>query len=282
MMINSTPKRKNDDEKAKGHPRNWTLIAVGVIALLGISLVGIFFLTDNNASSNALPTSHLAYTSDGKQYVLNLQTGDRLLLDTRLPVDYRSRLSPDGDWIISWELVTEYYEWSLVLKPNGIPETSETLITCICYGTSLSWARDSHWVAFSALPDTASRDNMPDSQEELWLINVFTKERKRLTNNNFRDSGPAFSPDSTQIAYTSAMDGYNRLYIMDVATGQSRLLTPTMHGYRATWSPDGQWLAFMTTHLDYSGDIWIIRADGTGAQAITTGPTRDDDPVWAP
>ena len=116
------------------------------------------------------------------------------------------------------------------------------------------------------------------------MIHFETAELKRLTNNNYTDTDPAVSPDGTQIAYTSAADGYNRLYIMDIATGKTRLLTPELPGYRPAWSPDGRWIAFMTTVYDNSGDIWIIRADGTGAQAITAAngisSSGEDNPVW--
>src|SRR5262249_60433754 len=49
------------------------------------------------------------------------------------------------------------------------------------------------------------------------------------------------------------------------------------------WAPEGKRIAF-TRHARGSseGDIWVMRADGSGQQRIAGGAWDDDDPTWAP
>lgn len=46
-----------------------------------------------------------------------------------------------------------------------------------------------------------------------------------------------------------------------------------------SWSPDGQWLAF-TSGRAGSPDVWVVRADGTGARALTSDPAPEWLPRW--
>ena len=52
-------------------------------------------------------------------------------------------------------------------------------------------------------------------------------------------------------------------------------------------SPDGQWVAYVRHFGDVMTDrwytnIWLVRADGTGARPLTTGKVNDGSPRWSP
>ena len=58
-------------------------------------------------------------------------------------------------------------------------------------------------------------------------------------------------------------------------------------GHRPTWSPDGRWVAFMTTEDDgetfTAADLWAARADGSARVALTQTPDRlEMNPSWSP
>ena len=58
-------------------------------------------------------------------------------------------------------------------------------------------------------------------------------------------------------------------------------------GHRPTWSPDGQWVAFVVTEDDgeafTAADLWAARADGSGRTRITQTPDRlEMNPAWSP
>ncbi len=92
-----------------------------------------------------------------------------------------------------------------------------------------------------------------------------------------RNASP--SPDGKRLAF-SALD---RLYLMDLPGGTPRRLTnDTVHEQVPMWSPDGQWLAYVTWG-NGGGAINKVRADGRAAPVrLTTDPAFYDTPVWSP
>lgn len=86
---------------------------------------------------------------------------------------------------------------------------------------------------------------------------------------------PAGQPPSSAIAY---LDGGN-LWLLDLATGQSRQLTDDGQSSDPVWSPDGQWLAFTTTR-DGQPQIELLRADSSARRALTTGPGQASFPAF--
>jgi Tol biopolymer transport system component len=95
-----------------------------------------------------------------------------------------------------------------------------------------------------------------------------------------RDAAP--SPDERRLAFV-AMD---KLYVMDYPGGTPRRVSD-LDGNEAepAWSPDGQWVAFVTWTRD-GGHLYKVRAAGPGAGAapvrLTSANALYSDPVWSP
>jgi Tol biopolymer transport system component len=87
------------------------------------------------------------------------------------------------------------------------------------------------------------------------------------------------SPDGKRLAF-SALD---RLYVMDLPGGAPRRVTnETVHEQVPAWSPDGQWIAYVTWTED-GGYVAKLRADGRGAPVrLTPDAAFYDTPVWSP
>ncbi len=92
-----------------------------------------------------------------------------------------------------------------------------------------------------------------------------------------RNASP--SPDGKRIAF-SALD---RLYVMDLPSGTPRRLTnDSVKEQVPAWSPDGQWLAYVTW-TDHGGTLNKIRATpGSRPVRLTTDSAFFDSPVWSP
>lgn len=277
-------KRKND-EKAKGMPRrDRLLLLAAVLLVIGAVGFGIYRLTANVTDL----TGRLFYTSDDVSYVINMATGERTKTDPaqrpRMAVHDWQPVSPDGKWSVEWVdgmgSTTGTGVYSTLRLTNRADLLTFDVVSPEMFEEGskvMSWAPDSQSIIFIANPK-----GMPGySGAEMWRLNMATKELTRLTNNTFAEMWPTVSPDGTKIGYVATADGYRRLYVMDVATGDVQLLTPEMFVYFPVWSPDGQWLAFKTDHSG-SADIWIVRADGSESRPIAITAARDNDPVWIP
>src|SRR5487761_2419118 len=90
---------------------------------------------------------------------------------------------------------------------------------------------------------------------------------------------PSESADGKQLVFSSL----THLYKMDAGGGKPvRLTSSNAREFQPAWSPDGQWIAYVTW-ADEGGDIWKLRADGSGAPVkLTRIPAFYRDPVWSP
>jgi Tol biopolymer transport system component len=97
---------------------------------------------------------------------------------------------------------------------------------------------------------------------------------------------PVQSPDGSKLVFSAL----THLHVMDLPAtcaspcqgSSKRLTTGNAREYQPIWSPDGQWIAYVTWD-NGRGGIWKIHADGSGSpQQLTTAPLFYSDPVWSP
>ena len=94
-----------------------------------------------------------------------------------------------------------------------------------------------------------------------------------------------FSPDGTKLAYvvyTYRNDWAPHLWLMDVATGAARDLTPAKKAERLPqWSPDGATLAFLSNRGGKT-QVFAMPADGGEATALTAQKNAVTLFHWSP
>jgi len=77
-------------------------------------------------------------------------------------------------------------------------------------------------------------------------------------------------------------DSTHEIYLLELSTGSTRRLTNnSVADWDPDWSPDGEWIAFVSFQLD-NYDIWVAQDDGGGQMARIVLPAWDDYPVWSP
>jgi Tol biopolymer transport system component len=118
-----------------------------------------------------------------------------------------------------------------------------------------------------------------------------------------QDEELAFRASGKERRYSWDYDPEMELYVRSAKTGTLRRLT-NKRGYdaEASYSPDGQWIAFSSTRQAYErslsaaeqkqletdpsyfADIYIMRADadGSGPKRLTTVPGYDGGPFFSP
>ena len=71
------------------------------------------------------------------------------------------------------------------------------------------------------------------------------------------------------------------LFVIDIDTGELTQLTEGERDeYDPAWSPDGEWIAYVTQIGDQS-DVFVMRADGIDQTNLTNSPYANDfQPIW--
>ena len=90
---------------------------------------------------------------------------------------------------------------------------------------------------------------------------------------------PVESPDGKRLVFSAL----THLYMMDIPGGTPHRLTASAaREFMPAWSPDGQWIAYVTWAQE-GGQIWKTRADGSGSpQQLTRVPGYYRDVNFSP
>lgn len=150
-----------------------------------------------------------------------------------------------------------------------------------------------------------------DTRQHIWLCDAETGESKQITDGNYDEEHPTWSPDGKQIAFISnrSDDPDETPYKMDIwwispQGGKPRLIeTPTGYKSGLSWSPDGRWIAYVGHESEEdpwvpSHDrVWVVSPQGGKARCLTEpldrtvgnatlsdareAHTESVDPIWS-
>jgi len=92
------------------------------------------------------------------------------------------------------------------------------------------------------------------SNADLYLLDVTTKELRRLTTSPKSDTNPRWSPDGSRIGFLSARDGAPQVFAIPIAGGEPQKLTNVAAGVaNFAWSPNGK-------HLSYTSAVKVDKS----------------------
>jgi len=273
----------------------------------------IGYLTKRRRSSNLRFTGHNAATSpdqdimtpswsaDGKQVVYHAgqfatmhhysnPPGSRLLNVVDDP-DFEllhaggfPAVSPDGSTLAVSERMPLRSDDRMAIimldtdgrNPRKVYTADETLM-------GLEWSRDGRWLTFGAGSFLGARDKGP---ARIVIIRPDGSEARTVTKGPGNAGFPSWSPDGKYIVYRFWTDKAGGLKIVDVASGESRVLT-TAYDTLPFWSPKGDVIMFSRSVSDErfrydEFDIYTIRPDGTDLQRLTDSEGNDAHSHWSP
>jgi Tol biopolymer transport system component len=148
-----------------------------------------------------------------------------------------------------------------------------------------SWSPAGSLIAFSS---------NRDGDNEIWVVPPDGGGLRQLTKNGVRDVGPTWSPDGSLIAFESGRNPgrFNpELWTMRSDGGAERRVQlasdpsgfPSWADTSPSWSPDGNWLVYVTNETFYPENVFIVRPDGQDKIDLTPETrSQDVDPAWQP
>ena len=118
---------------------------------------------------------------------------------------------------------------------------------------------------------------------------------KVTTLSNGYDNFPLWSPRGDLIMFSRQAQGDYEIYtIRPDGTGVKRLTRSRGNDAHMAWSPDGTSIAFASTRMGFKdeitytdapqpyGEIFVMRADGSGVQQLTDNQWEEGTPAWQP
>ncbi len=133
---------------------------------------------------------------------------------------------------------------------------------------------------------------------DVWMMDLQTSRIISLTADAANDTEVAWSPDGRWLAFTSDQEGNADIYLMpapeaDGTPGEGKVVNLTDHPATdggATWSPDGQWIVFVSSRSEgEKRHLWLVPAPGPEGELsgvapvqLTTGEGNEWTPAWSP
>ena len=108
---------------------------------------------------------------------------------------------------------------------------------------------------------------------DIYVMNYDGSALTQLTSGPPDDREPAWSPDGSRMAF----DRDGTIQVMSAVDGSGIQQLTAGPDHHPSWSPDGTKIAFAHAH-----QIYVMNADGSGVNQLTTGPGLDDTPAWSP
>jgi Tol biopolymer transport system component/DNA-binding winged helix-turn-helix (wHTH) protein len=102
----------------------------------------------------------------------------------------------------------------------------------------------------------------------------------RLISSTLLDTNPQYSPDGSQVAFTSSRSGTQEIWVCDSDGSNPAQLTNLKDAGTPRWSPDSRHIAFDSPSAG-SFDIYVISAQGGPAHRITFESSTEDIPSWS-
>ena len=149
------------------------------------------------------------------------------------------------------------------------------------------------WVAYMSNAAGRHQVHRQSWDFDLWVTSTTDSSQYRLVESTASVEWPAWSPDGTTVAYVlleaqgseQAPQILPTLYTVKISTGEKTPVAQLPLGWVTglTWSPDGRYLAFVSTGAGGAPRLYLIRANGSDLLPLTEAVVdAQAAPAWLP
>ena len=143
----------------------------------------------------------------------------------------------------------------------------------------LAWAPDGSEILYTQLaPGSRSSGRLYAIEADSGAVRLVLEDKGAII------SKPAWSPDSSRIAYARAAgrDGINVHVVQRDGSGMRALTEGKLISTAPVWSPDGKWISFESnSHSTERMDVFVLPAAGGAAKNLSDDPQEDFGVNWA-
>jgi len=215
----------------------------------------------------------LAYVSfeHGKATVIgqDVLTGQRRILANFKGSNSAPAWSPDGKQLavtLSQDGLSQLY---LISAEGGIVRR---LTQSSGIDTEATFAPDGQSVYF-----VSDRGGSP----QVYRVPTGGGNAQRVTFSGGYNVSPAISPDGKWLAYIGQVSGAFRVHLMNLASGEVRVLTDTRDDERPSFAPNSRLIIYATR--SQGRDVLMTTSlDGRIKATLTTSAADVREPVWGP
>lgn len=209
-------------------------------------------------------------------HMLLLSSGKRYQLTDGIGNAFSPNFSPDGKTIVFSNQAAEGPISLWLVGSNG--RDTRLLFSSAEDIVAADWSPDGVNIAFVMAAD------QPQAHE-VYLLDTRQPNQPphKLTQGLIGITGSLdWSPDGKYLLLCAGPVNGKDIYRLDASTGETLQLTEGSNNAAASYSPDGQWIAFNKMQPDGQTDLYIMRADGSDERQLTDDPEPDWQPQWEP
>ena len=116
---------------------------------------------------------------------------------------------------------------------------------------------------------------------QIYRMAVSGGEPKRVTFSGSYNVSPTISPDGKYLAYIGREDARFRVELLELASGQTRVLTDTARDESPSFAPNGQSVLYATVQ-DGRGILGAVSLDGKTRARLSESGVDAREPSWGP
>jgi TolB protein len=202
-------------------------------------------------------------------YLQSLRDGGRIALANFKGSNSAPAWSPDGSklaMVLTRDQGSQMY----------VMDIDTRQVTRLTHGGSIDtepvWTPDGQALLF-----TSDRGGSP----QIYRIAASGGEVRRLTFDGAYNVSPALSPDGKQLAFVRRANGGFHIAVQDLASGEMRVLTDTVHDESPSFAPNGQTIVY-ATRVGGRGVLATVSLDGKTRQRLSDTEADIREPVWSP